>query len=65
VSSMAVYEKVALGEISSEEGAKMLMASRGSLPRKPSWMPRWAYIACVLLVAFCFAPFLSTRERTT
>jgi hypothetical protein len=61
--SVAVFEKVAARELSPEAGAELLMKERDPMPKKPGWMPRWIYVAGVVVAAVLLAPILSNRDR--
>jgi len=63
VSAVSVYDMVAEGKLSPDEGAKLLMKQRGPLVRKPAWMPQWIYVAVVLIGAVVFAPIMSSGRN--
>ena len=59
VHGIDVFEAVAAGEMTAEEGADRLMAADRAArdAAKPTWLPRWAWVACGLGVAFIAAMF--------
>ena len=61
--TMAVFQKVSSGALTPEDGADILLAPRGQMLSRPSWMPRWAYVASVVVIAALFAPILGSRNR--
>lgn len=63
MTSMAVYEKVASGEISPERGAAILLQEQGTPSWKPIWLPRWAFVVLVVLFSVVLAPIISVDDR--
>ena len=66
MTSMTIYQKVAAGELSPDEGADALMAKRASTtwsPKQPTWMPRWLYLVALVLGYIVLAPILSSRDK--
>jgi hypothetical protein len=53
MTSTTVFEKVAAGEFSAEQGAKLMIESdrQARKPVKPNWMPRYAWIVCLVAMA--------------
>lgn len=57
---ISIYEDVAAGQMTSQQGAEALVSRARLAPRNPTWMPRWLYIGGVLVVALLLAPVLSS-----
>lgn len=62
-SSVAVYDRVASGELTPEQGAQLLVSRHSTPLSKPSWMPRWAWIGGVVLLAIVFAPIFAPKNN--
>lgn len=56
MNNMAVFERVARGELTPEQGAnEMLVADRQAAEAKrPSWAPKWVWVVTGLAVALVF-----------
>lgn len=61
--TMDVFRSVARREITSDQGADQLvdLEAKQSTPSKPAWMPRWVYVAGVVVGVVLLAPF--TRDQ--
>jgi hypothetical protein len=65
-SSVEVFDRIDSGEITPEEGAKLLTPSDERMLRKPAWLPKWLYVAGVIIIAAVFAPVMGvTRDRSS
>lgn len=64
MTSTAIFDKVASGEMTADEGTEKLIQKRTRKPpRQPEWMPRWMYVGLVLAVYVAFAPIISSSQR--
>jgi hypothetical protein len=60
--TVSVFQRVASRELTPEVGASLIMAERKKQWQKPEGMPRWLWVAGVVLFAVIFAPLMSSRN---
>ena len=62
MTTMTVFERVARGEMSPEEGAQRLMPKKRDWWTRPAWMPRPLFVVCTVIGAVVLAPILFGRR---
>ncbi len=64
MTNITVFEKVASGQYTAEQGAKLMLDSDKSErdARKPVWMPRYAWILTTLVVCLILSIFGIRRD---
>jgi hypothetical protein len=64
LTSTAVFDQVASGRLTPEQGTEELLERRTRMPpQQPDWMPRWLYVGLVLSFFVVFAPVLRSGQR--
>jgi hypothetical protein len=64
MTNITVFEKVASGQFTAEQGAKLMLDSDKAAreARKPAWMPRCAWVVATLLVCLVLSIFGIRRD---